>query len=115
VALLLAFVASTPAQESSQELESPRLIRLAEDVLTRNGEAVESFWREIADQAPLIEAIAGDDSHRYVTFVWRGDGETRSVDMLGDVPTTRRSKWGMRRLSETNVWFKTERVPKDSR
>src|SRR5262249_41893087 len=58
----------------------------------------------------------GDDQRRWITFVWRGDRETRTVSVgLGDIPTNDVSKWKFRRLADTDVWFKTDRVPRDAR
>jgi hypothetical protein len=52
---------------------------------------------------PLVEKIADDDSHRLLTWVWRGHADTRSVDLLGEVPTMNTSRWGMRRLGDTDL------------
>ncbi len=39
-----------------------------------------AFWAEVeASGTPLIEPIAGDATHSLVTFLWRGEAETRQV------------------------------------
>lgn len=52
----------------------------------------------------------------WITFLWRGDSTTSEVSIgSGDIPTPNPRKWTFRRLGTTNVWFKTDRVPKDAR
>jgi enterochelin esterase family protein len=34
---------------------------------------------------------------------------------LGDIPTTDVTKWKFQRLGDTDLWFKTDRVPRDTR
>lgn len=95
--------------------ESPRIQGLAKQLAKRNGNALEEFWKDMQGNAPLVEPIGEDDQKRWITFVWRGDQETRDVVILGDIPTSDATKWKLRRLGETDVWFKTSRIPKDAR
>jgi enterochelin esterase-like enzyme len=113
MSMFLSFILS--AALLSSPLESPRLAQLAEVLAAGRPSALDEFWRELSGRCPLVERIPGDDEHRWVTFLWRGHAGTRKVDMLGEVPTTDMAKWGLRRLRDSDVWFKTERVPKQAR
>src|ERR1051326_843764 len=35
--------------------------------------------------------------------------------MIGDVPSPDPSRWQLRRLADTDLWYKTDRVPSDAR
>lgn len=80
---------------------SPRL-----RAIRGQGDADE-LWADIAARgAPLIE-----ESGRLVTFVWRDDGDTRNVVVVGGP-----ARWNpldedrMTRLPGTDVWFRSYRV-----
>ena len=94
------------------QLTSPRIQRLRREMESRGPAAVDLFWDEVeAATTPLVEAIPDDDTDVLVTFVWRGDLDTKSVrvwhdDMLGTTP----AEAAMLRLGETNVWHKTFRL-----
>src|SRR5262252_8369276 len=62
---------------------SPRIERLRRDVTARTPNAVEGFWTEVRRaQGPIVEPAPGDASRELVTFVWRGDRDTKSVSVL---------------------------------
>lgn len=115
VLFLSAAMTTCAGQVPAIKPESPQLAKLAAELEAGNTAALDIFWQQIVGKAPLIEPITGSNNEKWVTFVWRGTSETHAVDLLGEVPTTKMSKWGMRRLGSTDLWFKTERVPKDSR
>ena len=67
------------------------------------------------DKAPLVEPIAGDGKRLWVTFVWRGDSEAKRVDMIGGLPTSDDFGKPLARLLDTDIWYRTERLPHDAR
>jgi enterochelin esterase family protein len=103
-------------------VESPR-IKTLQDRLQHHGvQEVETFWRKVSERgAPLIESLPGDERHRLVTFLWRGQEDTKHVLIVGGVvPRWAYSKDSaeqklMTRLSGTDVWYKTYRVRSDAR
>lgn len=97
-----------------EEFDSPRIAALAKELAAGNQPAVAKFWEEMRGKAPLVEPVAGDKNSSWVTFVWRGDNQTRRVDALGGPPT---GDFGakMERLANTDLWFRTDRVPNDAR
>jgi hypothetical protein len=92
---------------------SPRIAALAKELAT-DSKAIERFWREMEGNSPIIEAIAGDPACSWVTFVWRGNADTGRVRLLGGPVIHDFSKW-LERLGETDVWYRTERMPNDAR
>jgi len=95
--------------------DSPRIVALAANLAKGDEGALARFWREIDGKAPLIESVEDDPRYCWVTFVWRGNSKTQKVGLLGDLPYADRAMWYMMRLGNTNLWFKTERIPRDAR
>ncbi|MDE3149700.1 MAG: DUF3327 domain-containing protein, partial [Acidobacteriota bacterium] len=96
---------------------SPKIVALGKQVTgwARNTEA---FWKEIAASGtPLVESVEKDPKHQLVTFLWRGNANTRNVmvscscQMTGAVPID----YAMHRLADTDVWYLTLRLPTGAR
>jgi enterochelin esterase family protein len=98
--------------------KSPRLAdlaaRLRSDDAKANQETMDSFWRDMQGRAPLIESIADDPRSSWITFLWRGDDKTKSVGVLGG-PNTAEITAGLARLKNTDLWYRTDRVPNEAR
>jgi enterochelin esterase-like enzyme len=108
--------AGAQAGNDSPTYESPALQQLSQALRDRRPRALDEFWARTTGHVPLIEPIDGEDDLRWITFLWRGDLTTRDVSVgAGDIPTPDPRKWTFRRLGETDLWFKTDRVPKDVR
>jgi enterochelin esterase family protein len=100
--------------ESKDVVQSPRLITLTKDLQSGNREALKQFWQEMQDKSPLVEPVKADARSSSVTFLWRGNEKTRRVSVNGGLPTVDREKW-LTRLADTDVWYRTERIPNDAR
>ncbi|HEY0322167.1 MAG TPA: hypothetical protein VGC66_14505 [Pyrinomonadaceae bacterium] len=62
---------------------SPRLTALQQELGRGNRNALEYFWQEISRQGtPLVEPIVDGGAYVYVTFLWRGNSETKNVVVL---------------------------------
>jgi Domain of unknown function (DUF3327) len=98
-------------------LESPRLLAVQEAVASGKTDALALFWRDILEGgAPLIEALAGDERHALVTFVWREEGETHHVTIWGGPAGLEHPQdHQMTRLPGTDIWYKTYRLQTDLR
>ena len=103
-------------QESTGTLNdqpsSPRLLALRGRLTAGDRAALDKFWKEISEQgAPLIEPATDNDREVLVTMLWRAREETRNVFVfrLGDVSKS------MVRLLDTDLWYKTFRLPKGAR
>ncbi len=110
---MLLMFALVSAQEES--FDSPRIAALAKELKSGNSVALSTFWEEVKGKAPLVEPIAGDDQHLRVTFIWRGDTETKRMGMVGGAPSNDEHIKPLMRLGETDLWYRTEKLPKDSR
>jgi enterochelin esterase family protein len=94
---------------------SPRIAALRGQIESGKTGAVDQFWNEVnRNGAPLIEAIPGDPTDSFVTFVWHGDSETRNVVIFDGVAGFDAND-RMARLGTTDVWFKTYKVRNDAR
>jgi len=107
--------AKNNAAAAEEKFDSPRLAALAKELKAGNRAALEAFWRELKDKAPLVEPVVGDEKRLWVTYVWRGDGEVKRVDMMGGAPTGDDFWKPLTRLLDTNIWYRTERLPNDAR
>ena len=103
----------------TQTLESPRLQALQGAIGQGSTEAVDAFWREIATKTtPVIERTEEHKTYALVTFIWRGDSQTRNVlvgGALGQLTGTRAVDNLMTRLGDTNVWYRSYWLRKDAR
>ena len=110
-------VAQPPAEVPAPraKYDSPRLTALAADLAATKPGALDAFWKEVKGKAPLVEPIAGDDSRRRVTFLFRGDAKTKGVGVFGGRPDVSHDFKPLARFGDTDLWFRTERLPSDSR
>jgi enterochelin esterase family protein len=100
--------------EPKEVVQSPRLITLTKDLQGGNREALKQFWKEMQDKSPLVEPVKGDAHSSWVTFLWRGNDKTRRVSVTGGLPTVDGEKW-LTHLADTDVWYRTEKIPNDAR
>jgi enterochelin esterase-like enzyme len=100
--------------EPEEGFDSPRLAALAKELKAGDQAALDRFWGELRGKAPLLEPVADDPNSSWVTFAWRGDGRTRRVNVQGGPSSGDWANW-MKRLGNTNLWYRTDRVPNESR
>ena len=86
--------------------ESPRIAALRRDLQAGDTTGLETFWREVKERGtPLIEPVPGDPTHYLVTFVWRGNEETKNVVVLSRFPSGKKTNRQMQRLPATDLWY----------
>jgi enterochelin esterase family protein len=93
--------------------ESPKLVKLQGSLKNGETEALDKFWAECAGHAPLVEPLADDAERLLVTFLWRDDDETQRVEVRGGPYDSSRTPF--ERLPGSDVWYHSERLPRDSR
>ena len=92
---------------------SPRIAALQRDVSARRIGVVETFWQEATRQdTPLIESIDGDGKFALVTFLWRDANAMANPAVVCSVAFPA-EKDPMTHVPETDVWFKTYKVPRN--
>lgn len=116
--LIAGVVARSPADseftEPEEGIDSPRLASLANDLKAGDQAALDQFWDEMHGKAPLVEPVVDSPRSSRVTFVWRGDRQTRRMNVQGGPTSGDFANW-MKRLGNTDLWYRTVLVPNDSR
>ena len=93
---------------------SPRIAALQQDVSAGKIGAVETFWQEATRQdTPLIELVEDDSKFALVTFLWRDASSATNPAVVCSVAYPA-EKDLMSHIPETDVWFKTYRVPRNT-
>ncbi|MEM7235106.1 MAG: alpha/beta hydrolase-fold protein [Planctomycetota bacterium] len=91
---------------------SPTLAKLAKSLAAKTPAAETKFWSAITsgEGTPLVEAK--DETSRWVTFLWRGNGSETKVSLNGGSPSANAKS--LSRLGSSNVWYRTESLPADA-
>jgi enterochelin esterase-like enzyme len=101
---------------TEETLIGPRLQALQRDIEAGNTTALEAFWQEVSKLGtPLIEPIAGDSKHSWVSFVWRAPDETATVSLAGQVERGDHRHVPMTRMPSTDLLYHTLRLRNDHR
>ena len=113
--LLLANSAFASPPQAEQTIESPAINAL-KGKLAEDPHSVEIFWQRIEKSgAPLVEPIAAAPRESLVTFIWRGDANTRNVVVVSPLALVSLPDARMKPLPGTNVWYLTYRMRNDAR
>jgi enterochelin esterase family protein len=96
--------------------DSPRVRALATAVRSGRAAAVDSFWAEMKEKGtPLVEPMSGKKDYVWLTFLWRGDGKTNNVVLVGNVATGHSYDNRLSHLAGSDVWFLTLPMRNDLR
>ncbi|MHA2209371.1 MAG: enterochelin esterase domain-containing protein, partial [Candidatus Thorarchaeota archaeon] len=99
---------------SDDNMISPRLTILRQELQRGNNNALKDFWQEVVTQGtPLIEPIAGDSERSWLTFLWQAKGDLNGVSVISLVTGLSDNK--MARLMDTDLWYRTCQVRNDLR
>ena len=94
---------------------SPRLARLQIDIANGQPTALDAFWEEITRRGtPLVEPIP-ESKQSLVTFLWQSREATSNVALVSNLTGRMGDHEKMAQLPGTDLWFKTHRVPTDTR
>jgi enterochelin esterase-like enzyme len=100
----------------SREPQSLLITALEKKVNEGDETAVKIFWAELAKTGtPILESPEGDQKDRLVTFVWRGDADTRNVVVFAGMNDNHPERNKMKRLATTDVWHRTYLIPGQAR
>jgi enterochelin esterase-like enzyme len=111
-AMLVAVAPPQFARVQRVEIASPRIRALEKEIVTDKTRALVAFWGEANGKCPIVEAIPGDGAKMLVTYLWRGDSTVERVEARGGPYANSREAFS--RLGDSDVWYRSERVPKDS-
>jgi hypothetical protein len=112
VAITVAAMATRLVAQNAT-MASPRMRSLEQEFARDKAAALERFWRDAKTQCPLVEAIDGDNHLMLVTFLWRGDESIERIEVRGGPFATSREPFVQ--LGDSDVWYHSERLPKDAR
>ncbi len=108
---------ATPSSEPEENYDSPSLAELAKQLTgdsDGNQAAIDQFVGHLQGKAPLVESVVNDPHSAWVTFLWRSEGTVHRVGVLGGPPTADFAA-KLERLKETDLWYRTDKVPNDAR
>lgn len=100
----------------SQETEplSARIRDVSEQIAHGSPEAMTQFWDSLKGKTPIVEEIENDTTHAHVTFLWKGDRKTTSVQLVGGRPGPNGHPM-LQQLSGSNIWYVTQEMHLASR
>lgn len=107
----------TPAERIGYRdpLLSPRLIALQQRLADGDHAALESFWKEVAEQGtPLVEPLEGVEDRVLVTFLVRAEPDTVNAYLLSDLDRTFEAG-RMTRMPRSDLYYKSYRIRNDAR
>jgi enterochelin esterase-like enzyme len=103
----------------AQDLPIPKsqlMTKLETDVTSGKMNAVEDFWKYAKSKGtPLIETITDEKQNALVTFIWRGDAETKNVFVQSNFYTWILPRRQLTNIENTDIWYKTAKVQNDAR
>jgi hypothetical protein len=115
IASLMLANSAFASPQAEQTIESPAINAL-KGKLAEDPHSVEIFWQQIEESgAPLVEPIAAAPRESLVTFLWRGDANTRNVVVVSPLALVSLPDARMKPLADTNVWYLTYRMRNDAR
>lgn len=98
----------------SERIESPKIIKLTEDIKRGHYDSIEKFYKEIINKGtPIVEDIKGDSNNVLVTFVYKADNEIKNVIAYGFGVGFDCNETQFTRLLDTDIWFKTYKMRND--
>lgn len=99
-------------------LLSQRIILLKNELKNNipNTHVVDNFWNEIKEKgSPIIEEISPDSETILVTFLYKGNDDTRNIIILSPFLGNEYKTSQLEHISNTNIWYKTYELRKDLR
>jgi len=101
---------------AKNEILSPRINLLFNQLVNGDNDALDLFWHEIeANGSPIIEDIQDDDKYCLVTMIWKGREDIKKVAVFGEAFGFNTSENQLERLLDTDLWFRTYKARRDSR
>ena len=93
---------TSAATESHDNLHLNDLVNELETIRLNT---IERFWAEMKGKCPLVEPIAEDNTHSLVTFLYRGNQDTKTVSLVGQLPTL--DERPLKQLVHTDIWYRS--------
>jgi enterochelin esterase family protein len=112
---VILLITSIKAQ-NQESLKSLEIIKLEKEISLGNKNAEDEFWKEIKIKGtPLVGTIENDKQNSLVTFLWRGNSETKNVLIMSPVFPWIMVRRQMMRVENSDVWYKSVTIPNNLR
>jgi enterochelin esterase family protein len=110
---MVALLGAGLSAQNTPPAKSPTIQALAQRLGAGDAQALDVFWSKLAnDHTPLVEPDS--DGYSLVTFLWRGDKQTKNVVVITPLALINFDDAVMQNLPGTDVWYKTYRVRDDA-
>lgn len=97
-------------------IKNSLIISLEEKIKAGNNRALQEFWSDIQKgNTPLIETIEGDLENSLVTFIYRGDKDTKNIVFIPPVNSEKIVDNQMERLLDTDLWYISYKIKNNLR
>jgi enterochelin esterase family protein len=117
LALLCLLAIPLLATEAPGVLVSPTIASLHDALAQGSRDAEAQFWARIQKSgSPLIEQVPGSRDQILITFVWKGDADTRNVVLVNTaIASSDFAQSQLARIPNTDVWYRTYLGRSDAR
>ena len=119
--IVFAAAQDTGKPSSDPSLSSKMISDLKSKLEKGDSTALDKFWDEINQKGtPLIEKIEGDTENCLVTFIYKGNKDTKNIIVLPETGAYSAENSGylenkMENLLNTNLWYRSYKVRNDVR
>ncbi|WP_084315566.1 alpha/beta hydrolase [Clostridium hydrogeniformans] len=97
-------------------IESYKINKLKKYILEEDIHKINEFWTYVEkNHTPIIEEIDGDDDNVIVTFLYKGNEDTKNVVVLSGLSLYDHNLGMMEKLLDTNIWYKSFKARNDLR
>lgn len=114
VAVAVSFLFRQTCYSQEKRPLSARIRDVSERIVQDRARAVGQFWESVKGKTPIVEQIENDANHVLVTFLWKGNRKTTSVQLVGGRPGPNGHPM-LRQLAGTNIWYVTQEMNLASR
>jgi len=97
-------------------LISPIISRLQKDIKIDMNKALSEFWKRVEKMGtPIFDQIKGDNKYNLMTFLARENEKVENIVCFSTFLTEDIKEGLFDRIEDTNVYYKTYKVPKEIR
>jgi enterochelin esterase family protein len=94
----------------------PKIRALTEQIRIGNTNSINLFWESIEREgSPLIETIEGDDDKALLTYIYKGDENTKNVVVMHPTCWKDYKDNMLINIPGTNIWYKSFVIRNDVR
>ena len=101
---------------NKSNIESHKINQLKKYILDKDLDKINEFWNYAQENhTPIIEEIENDADNVLITFLYKGNKDTRNVVVLSGLSLYDHNLGMMEKLLDTDIWYKTFKAKNDLR